>query len=234
MKKDASIIYLGNVNDWTKELEKNKIRQSLTNEENTIIMGRLDLSAAYLIGEHARDAFKKSADANYNNDCDMKVKEMMLKELSENEYLKVKSIIDGVHITPLSKEVRAHKHREGEAPGHLEGKLTCSLSLQLRSRAEMELMRTFAKNAGFSVKDQVPKILIQQTKDQFFRIMPDIKEWWIKVDVLKGRETDVPRFRLARKKTHLVFLIADKLNIQRKARTSRHWVHPLFWHLIDL
>ena len=126
--KYASIRDLGNINDRTKGLEKNKIWLALTNEENTIIVHRLDLSAArddkaaYLIGEHARDAFKKLADANYNNDCDMKVKEMTLKELSENEYLTVKSIIDGAHITPLAKKVRAHKHREGEAPGPLEGK----------------------------------------------------------------------------------------------------------------
>ena len=102
------------------------------------------------------------ADANYNNDGDKKVEGMTLKELSENEYLKVRSIIDGAHITPLAKEVRAHKAREGEVPGPMEGRLTCSLSLQLRSRAEKELMRTFPKNAGFSVKDQVPKIIIQQ------------------------------------------------------------------------
>ena len=71
----------------------------------------------------------------------------------------------------------------------MDGVLTCSLSLILRSRTETEIMRTFAKRAGFSVKDQVPKILIQQKKDvdQFFRTMSDIKEWWIKVGVLKGR-----------------------------------------------
>ena len=84
----------------------------------------------------------------------------------------------------------------------MEGRLTWSLSLILRSRAEKELMRTFAKNAGFSVKDEVPKILIQQKKDvdQYFRTMSDIKEWWIKVDVLKGRETDIPKFRVGRKR----------------------------------
>ena len=60
-------------------------------------------------------------------------------------------------------------------------------------------MRTFAKNAGFSVKDQVPMILIQQKKDvdQYFRTMV---EWWIKVDILKGRETDIPKFRVGRKR----------------------------------
>ena len=70
-------------------------------EENTIIVHRLDLSAArddkaaYLIGEHARDALKRLADTNYNTDCDMKLKEMTLKKLSDNEYLKVKGILDG-------------------------------------------------------------------------------------------------------------------------------------------
>ena len=54
-------------------------------EENTIIVDRLDLSAArddktaYLIGEHARNALKKFADTNYNTNCDMKLKEMTLK-----------------------------------------------------------------------------------------------------------------------------------------------------------
>ena len=67
--KDASIRDLGNINDRTKGLEKNKIWQALTNEENTIIVDKLDLSAsredkaAYLIGEHARDALKKMAGA---------------------------------------------------------------------------------------------------------------------------------------------------------------------------
>ena len=52
------------------------------------------------------------------------------------------------------------------------------------------------------VKDQVPKVFIQQKKDVdlFFRSMSDFKEWWIKVDMVKGRETDVPRFRVGRKK----------------------------------
>ena len=51
------------------------------------------------------------------------------------------------------------------------------------------------------MKDQTPKILIQQKKDvdQYFRTMPDSKKWWIKVDVIKGRETDTPRFRVGRK-----------------------------------
>ena len=63
-------------------------------------------------------------------------------------------------------------------------------------------MRTFAKKAGSTVKDQIPKIFIQQKKDvaQFFRNMEEIKEWWIKVDVVEGRETDVPKFRVGRKK----------------------------------
>ena len=61
----------------------------------------------------------------------------------------------------------------------MDGVLTCSLSLILRSRTEKEIMRTFAKNTGFSVKDQVPKILIQKKKDvdRYFRTMSDIKEW---------------------------------------------------------
>ena len=60
--KDASKKDLGNLNKRTKGLEKNKIWQALANEENTIIVDKLDLSAAreekaaYLIGEHARDA----------------------------------------------------------------------------------------------------------------------------------------------------------------------------------
>ena len=66
--KDTSIRDLENINDRTKGLEKNKIWQALTNEENTIIVHRLDLSAArddkaaYLIGEHARVALTKVAD----------------------------------------------------------------------------------------------------------------------------------------------------------------------------
>ena len=85
--------------------------------------------------------------------------------------------------------------------GPLDGTLTCSLSLVLRSRTEKELMRTFAKKAGFSVKDQTPKLLIQQKKDVdlYFRTMPDSEEWWVKVDIIKGRETDAPRFRVGRK-----------------------------------
>ena len=51
------------------------------------------------------------------------------------------------------------------------------------------------------MKDQTPKLLIQQKKDVdlYFRTMPDCKDWWIKVDVIKGRETDSPRFRVGRK-----------------------------------
>ena len=50
------------------------------------------------------------------------------------------------------------------------------------------------------MKDQTPKLLIQQKKDVdlCFRTIPDCKEWWIKVDVIKGRETDSPRFRVGR------------------------------------
>ena len=63
------------------------------------------------------------------------------------------------------------------------------------------MLSVLAKSAGFTVKDQTPKILIQQKKDvdQYFRTMSDIKKWWIKVDVIKGRETDTPRFRVGRK-----------------------------------
>ena len=51
------------------------------------------------------------------------------------------------------------------------------------------------------MKDQTPKLLIQQKKDVdlYFRTMPDCKNWWIKVDGIKGRETDSPRFRVGRK-----------------------------------
>ena len=128
------------------------------------------------------------ADANYTNDTDKKIDGMTLKELSENEYLKVKSLINGAHIQPLAKEVKAHKPRDGDQPGPLEGVLTCFLSLVLRSRTENEIMRTFAKSAGFLLKDQTPKILIQQNKDvdQFFRQMLDIKEWWITGGRTKG------------------------------------------------
>ena len=51
------------------------------------------------------------------------------------------------------------------------------------------------------MKDQTPKLLIQQKKDVdlYFRVMPDSKEWWVKVDIIKGRETDAPRFRVGRK-----------------------------------
>ena len=66
----------------------------------------------------------------------MQVKDMTIKELSDNVYLKVKGIIEGAYITPLAREVTPHKSREGEAPGPLEGKLMCSMSLQLRGRAE--------------------------------------------------------------------------------------------------
>ena len=33
----------------------------------------------------------------------------------------------------------------------------------------------------------------------YFREMPDSEHWWVKVDILKGRETDAPRFRVGRK-----------------------------------
>ena len=44
--KDATIRDLVNVNDRTKAIELNKIWVSITGEENTIIVDRLDLSAA--------------------------------------------------------------------------------------------------------------------------------------------------------------------------------------------
>ena len=98
---------------------------------------------------------------------------MINKELSKNVYLKVKGIIEGAYITPLAREVKVHKRREGEVAGPLEGRLTCSLSIQLRGKAEKELMRTFAKKAGFTVKDNIPKLLIPQKKDvgKYFREM---------------------------------------------------------------
>ena len=30
----------------------------------------------------------------------------------------------------------------------------------------------------------------------------DIKEWWINVYIVKGRETEIPKFRIVRKKQH--------------------------------
>ena len=55
------------------------------------------------------------ADTNYNTDCDeMTLKEMMLKGLSNNEYLKVKGIIDGAYITPLAKEKSDHTRAKME------------------------------------------------------------------------------------------------------------------------
>ena len=62
-------------------------------------MDKIDLSAAkdekaaYLIGEHARTALKKLADTNYSTDIDKKIDGMTLKDLSENEYLKIKSLL---------------------------------------------------------------------------------------------------------------------------------------------
>ena len=130
--------------------------------------------AAYLIGEHARAALHNLADTNYNTDSMKKTDGMTLKELSENEYLKLKSLINGAHIQPLAREVKAHKPRVGDEAGPLDGILTCSLSLVLRSKTEKELMRKFAKKAG-SVKDKTPKLLIQQKKDVnlYFCEMPD-------------------------------------------------------------
>ena len=170
-------------------------------------MDKIDLSAAkdekaaYLIGEHARTALNTLADTSYNTDSTRKSEGMTLKELSENEYMKIKSMIDGAHIQPLAREVKVHKPRAGDVGGPHDGILTCSLSLVLRSKTEKELMRKFAKKADFSVKDQTPKLLISQKKDvdSYFRDMPDSDKWWVKVDILKGRETDAPRFRVGRK-----------------------------------
>ena len=206
--KEATKNDANNLNDRTKGLEKNKLWQALTNEENTLIVDKIDLGAAkdekaaYLIGEVARTALNTLADTSYDTDSKRKCEGMTLKELSENEYRKIKSMIDGAHIQPLAREVKAHKPRTGDvAGGPHDGILTCSLSLVLRSKTEKELMRKFAKKAGFSVKDQTPKLLISQKKDvdQYFREMPDSDKWWVKVDILKGRETDAPRFRIGRK-----------------------------------
>ena len=206
--KEATKNDLDNLDERTKGLEKNKLWQALTNEENTLIVDKIDLGAAkdekaaYLIGEVARTALNKLADTSYDTDSTRKSEGMTLKELSENEYLKIKSMIDGAHIQPLAREVKAHKPRTGDVAGDPhEGILTCSLSLVLRSKTEKELMRKFAKKAVFSVKDQTPKLLISQKKDvdQYFRDLPDADKWWIKVDIFKGRETDAPRFRVGRK-----------------------------------
>ena len=206
--KEATKNDLDNLNERTKGLEKNKLWQALTNEENTLIVDKIDLGAAkdekaaYLIGEAARTALNKLADTSYDTDSTRKSESMTLKELSENEYMKIKRMIDGADITPLAREVKAHKPRPGDVAGAAhEGILTCSLSLILKSKTEKELMRSFAKKAAFSVKDQTPKLLIAQKRDvdQYFRDLPDTDQWWIKVDIIKGRETDAPRFRVGRK-----------------------------------
>ena len=64
------------------------------------------------------------------------------------------------------------------------------------------MMRTFAKKAGFTVKDTVSEHFIPQKKDvdKYFRDMKDINLYWIKVDNVKGRETEVLKFRVVRKK----------------------------------
>ena len=51
------------------------------------------------------------------------------------------------------------------------------------------------------MKDQTPKLLISQKKDvdSYFCDMPDSDKWWVKVEILKVRETDAPRFRVGRK-----------------------------------
>ena len=205
--KEATKNDLENLNERTKNLEKNKLWQALTNEENTLIVDKIDLGAAkdekvsYLIGEIARTALNKLADTSYDTDSSKKFESLTLKEVSENEYWKIKRMIDGADIIPLAREVKAHKPRNGEVAEAEQGILTCSLSLILKSKTEKELMRNFAKKAAFSVKDQTPKLLIAQKKDvdQYFRDLPDIDNWWIKVDIIKGRETDAPRFRVGRK-----------------------------------
>ena len=205
--KEATKNDLENLNERTKNLEKNKLWQALTNEENTLIVDKIDLGAAkdekvsYLIGEIARTALNKLADTSYDTDSSKKIESLTLKEVSENEYLKIKRMIDGADITPLAREVKVHKPRTGEVAEAEQGILTCSLSLILKSKTEKELMRNFAKKAAFSVKDQTPKLLIAQKKDvdQYFRDLPDTDNWWIKVDIIKGRETDAPRFRVGRK-----------------------------------
>ena len=52
------------------------------------------------------------------------------------------------------------------------------------------------------MKDTVSKLFIPQKKDvdKYFRDMKEINLYWIKVDIVKGRETDVPKFRVVRKK----------------------------------
>ena len=84
--KDASKKNVGNLNERTKGLEKNKIWQALTNEENTIIVDKIDLSAARLT---CKNRLKKQADTNYSTDSDKKIDRMTLKDLSENEYLEI-------------------------------------------------------------------------------------------------------------------------------------------------
>ena len=62
----------------------------------------------------ASDDFSKLADTSYDTDSTRKSEGMTLKELSENEYLKIKRMIDGAHIQPLAREVKAHKPRTGD------------------------------------------------------------------------------------------------------------------------
>ena len=94
------------------------------------------LSKWGIIGEHARDELIRLAGVNYKAECDMQVKDMRVKELSDNVYLKVKGIIEGAYIIPLAREVKVNRSREGEAAGPLDVKLTnAHLSLQLRGRA---------------------------------------------------------------------------------------------------
>ena len=78
---DATIRDLVNVNDRTNALDTNKIWVSITGEENTIIVDKLDLSAAkdgkvgYIIGEHAREELIRLAEVNYKAECDIQIKD---------------------------------------------------------------------------------------------------------------------------------------------------------------
>ena len=63
---------------------------------------------------------------------------------------------------PVTREVKLHQKRGNEAESPLDRKLTCPIALQLRRKAEKELIRNLAKIANFRVKDQVPKNFINQ------------------------------------------------------------------------
>ena len=134
----------------------------------------------------------------------MKVSDMTVKELNANKYLKVMGIIEGAFITPLAREVKVRKRREGDAEGPLNGKLTCPISLKLRGKFEKGTMKELAKRAGFSVKDTVLRLFINQNNDvdTYFRQMSDIKEYRIKVDIVKRWVSEVAKFRVGRDKNY--------------------------------